>query len=178
MSEKINRLTSIVAPPGSPVRKDWDSHQQEIGFSLPEDYKELIETYGGSHWDDYLYVLEPECSNAHYDMIKWEREQSEILEEDWECEEKPVQLQPEGSRLVPWGTTDNGEVLFWLVLPGEDPDNWTVMIREARGEGWEHFELGCADFLAAALTGEVRSEILSSRFPLEEHRAEPVRATD
>ncbi|GAA2411522.1 hypothetical protein GCM10010420_45570 [Streptomyces glaucosporus] len=174
MSDTIDRLTRIVPPPGSPTGKDGSSHRQDLGFSLPEDYERLVEIYGGSRWDDYLYILEPGCPNSHYDMVTWEREQSEILEEDWQFEEKPAQLRPKGSRLVPWATTDNGEVLFWLLLPGQAPEDWTVMIREARGEGWEHFRMGCVDFLVAALTGEVRSEILSSRFPLAEHRVEPL----
>ncbi|WP_439658666.1 hypothetical protein ACSHWB_40790 [Lentzea sp. HUAS TT2] len=42
---------------------------------------------------------------------------------------------------------------------------------EARGEEWEHFEMGCAEFLAGTLTGEVRSDLLWSRHPTDPTRS-------
>ncbi|MCX4981973.1 hypothetical protein [Streptomyces sp. NBC_00572] len=39
----------------------------------------------------------------------------------------------------------------------------------ARGDRWEHFAVSCTQFLASALTGELRSTLLSSRFPLATH---------
>ena len=48
-------------------------------------------------------------------------------------------------------------------------EGWTVLVNEARGEEWEHFEMGCAEFLVATLTGEVRSGLLWSRYPTDPH---------
>ncbi|GAA4833978.1 hypothetical protein [Kitasatospora terrestris] len=47
------------------------------------------------------------------------------------------------------------------------------MINEARGPWWEHLDMGFTRFLAAALTGDVRSEILSDSFPAASHDFRP-----
>ncbi|MFI6015290.1 SMI1/KNR4 family protein [Streptomyces sp. NPDC051243] len=137
----------------------------------------MIHTFGGSNWDDYLYVLEPDCPNRHYDLIQWEDQQTEALEWLWEVETKPAELADGRSRVIPWATTDNGECLYWLVRPDRSPDEWTVMVNEARGDRWEHFPMNCTGFLAAALAGDLRSAVLSSRFPLTEHEFRRLTAT-
>lgn len=85
---------------------------------LPTAYKELIRAYGGSNWDDYLYLLESGCPNDNYDLIDWEDQQTEALEGLWEFEKKADELADPGSRVVPWAAADNGECLYWLVKTG------------------------------------------------------------
>jgi hypothetical protein len=167
----VERLTQLVAPPeGAAPRVDWDDVARELEVGLPGDYRVLIDTYGGGRFDGYLWVLEPRCSNRYYDLLRSVAERDEAFEMLWEDgEPKPVQLESPGSRVIPWASTDNGEFLYWLVHPGSDPDEWTVMVNEARGEWWEHYDIGCAELLVQLLSGEVRSEILSSSFPLQIH---------
>lgn len=43
------------------------------------------------------------------------------------------------------------------------------MVNEARGDLWEHYPMTCTVFLLAALTDDVQSDVLSSRFPLTRH---------
>ncbi|MFD3991909.1 SMI1/KNR4 family protein [Streptomyces sp. NPDC058583] len=176
MTNALTRLLEIAPAPSGPRRKDGDEVERGLGVGLPSDYKELIRVYGGSHWDDYLYVLEPGCPNENYDLVAWAEQQAEDLEGLWEFERKPVELAVDGARVVPWATTDNGECLYWLVLPGHEPDRWTVMVNEARGDRWEHFAVSCTQFLASALAGELRSTILSSRFPLATHEVRRIGA--
>ncbi|MDV5146885.1 SMI1/KNR4 family protein [Streptomyces sp. SBC-4] len=169
MTNALTRLLEIAPAPSEPRRKDWGAVERGLGVELPADYKELIRVYGGSNWDDYLYVLEPGCPNENYDLITWAEQQAEDLEGLWQFEKKPVELAVDGTRVVPWATTDNGECLYWLVVPGCEPDRWCVMVNEARGDRWEHFAVSCTQFLSSALAGELRSAILSSRFPLATH---------
>ncbi|MFK0117202.1 SMI1/KNR4 family protein [Streptomyces sp. NPDC090994] len=169
MNAALARLTQIIAPPSEPGNTDWDAAQGQLGVVLPTDYKDLISTYGGSNWDDYLYLLQPGCPNDNYDLIEWEDQQTEALEGLWEFEKKPDELADAGSRVIPWATTDNGECLYWLVRADQDPDQWTVMVNEARGDRWEHYSMNCTEFLVAVLEGDVQSSVLSSRFPLAEH---------
>ncbi|MET9515788.1 SMI1/KNR4 family protein [Streptomyces sp. NPDC002994] len=176
MNSGLARLKQLVPPPSQPRQKNWGSAEQTLGVELPSDYKELIQTYGGSNWDDYLYVLEPDCPNDNYDLIEWEDQQTEALEGLWEFEEKPTGLTAAGTRIIPWATTDNGECLYWLVRPGQGPEEWTIMLNEARGSGWEHYPTTCTRFLASALDGEVQSSILSSRFPLSTHEFRQLRS--
>ncbi|GAA3214775.1 hypothetical protein GCM10020256_15860 [Streptomyces thermocoprophilus] len=47
MHAAVARLIEIV-PPGSPRRtRDWNGVERVLGTQLPEDYKELVEVYGG-----------------------------------------------------------------------------------------------------------------------------------
>ncbi|WP_330334437.1 SMI1/KNR4 family protein [Streptomyces sp. NBC_00536] len=169
MTNALTRLFEIAPAPSEACQKDWEEVERTLGIELPADYKELIHVYGGSNWDDYLYVLEPGCPNANYDLIEWAEGQTEDLEGLWEFEKKPAELEVEGTRVVPWATTDNGECLYWLVRPGLEPDQWTIMVNEARGDRWEHFPASCTQFLASSLTGELQSNILSPSFPLATH---------
>ncbi|MEU2451093.1 SMI1/KNR4 family protein [Streptomyces sp. NPDC012765] len=169
MTNALTRLLEIAPAPSQPRRKDWGAVERTLAVELPDDYKELIGVYGGSNWDDYLYVLEPDGPNKHYDLLKWAKYQFEDLEDLWTVEKKPEELEAEGSLVIPWATTDNGECLYWLILPGVEPDEWTVMVNEASGPLWEHYPVSCTQFLASALSGELQSNILSSLFPLATH---------
>ncbi|MFJ2058723.1 SMI1/KNR4 family protein [Streptomyces sp. NPDC087908] len=135
MTDALDRLLAIVPAPDEPRTKSWDEVERTIGFTLPWDYKELVRVYGGGHWDDYLYVLEPGCPNDGYDLAAWARNQAEDLEGLWEFEQKPVELEAEEAPVIPWAVTDNGECLYWLVLPGVPPERWTVMVNEALAGG-------------------------------------------
>lgn len=169
MNSSLARLIELVPPLTEPREKDWEAAEQGLGVELPSDYKGLIHAYGGSQFDDYLYVLEPGCPNENFDLIEWADQQEEALSGLWDFAEKPHELAEAGSRLIPWGTTDNGESLYWLVRPGQSPSDWTVMVTESRVQTWERYDMNCTTFLASALSGDVRSNILSSLFPLSAH---------
>ncbi|WP_298557468.1 SMI1/KNR4 family protein [Streptomyces luteogriseus] len=176
MTNALTRLLEIAPAPSEPRQKDWDEVERSLEVELPADYKEFIHIYGGSNWDDYLYVLEPGCPNENYDLIEWAENQAEDLEDLWEFEKKPAELEVEGSRVIPWAVTDNGECLYWLVRSGHEPDQWTVMVNEARGDRWEHFPVSCTQFLASSLDRQLHSSILSSMFPRASHEFRQLRA--
>ncbi|WP_093628435.1 SMI1/KNR4 family protein [Streptomyces sp. 3213.3] len=171
MNAHVERLRQLVTPPeGVARRADWEDVIGELGVGLPSDYRDLMYTFGGGRVDGYLWVLEPRCSNRHYELLRSLAERDEAFEMLWEDgEAKPAQLESPGARVIPWASTDNGEYLYWLVESGSPPDEWTVMVNEARGDWWEHFDVGCVELLGQLLSGEVRSEILSSSFPLPVH---------
>jgi hypothetical protein len=47
------------------------------------------------------------------------------------------------------------------------------MVNDESGDHWEYYPMGFAAFLAAALTGEIRSEVLGYAFPKERHGFRP-----
>jgi hypothetical protein len=54
----VRQLAQLIAPPDPhPSHKDWGTVESELGIELPEDYMELIDTYGGGRFDGYLWVL-------------------------------------------------------------------------------------------------------------------------
>ena len=173
----LDRIFSITPPveSRSKLGHNWTSINKRLGFRLPTDYMRLVDTYGAGQFDTYLWLLEPDCSEVNCDLFEAISEHEEALEYLWsEGEAPPPQLAASGGRMIPWGRTDNGEVLYWLTQLDIDSDDWTVMINEARGDAWEHYKMSCSTFLSQALSGTIKSNILWSRFPLVEHRFESV----
>jgi len=168
----LSELKAMVAPPsGVAPRADWSDVEEAVGIQLPTDYRRLVDEYGGGYIDDYLYLLEPRCRNQYYDLAEAGAERTEALQYLWDGgEARPAELAAGTEvRVYPWATTDNGEALYWLVIPGTSPDDWIVMVNEARGPRWERFDVGCLDFLVNVLSGRITSDILWSRFPTSPH---------
>jgi hypothetical protein len=166
----IARLIQLIEPPTRSKSFDWKKAEQELGVILPDDYKEVVETYSSGQFEDFLYFLEPD--NEHYDIVKHDQERAEAYESLWKYEQKPVEIEDGKHRLIPWATTDNGEYLFWLVRFGEEmnPHHWSIMINAAKEDDWEYYSMGCVAFFVQALEGKVVSDILSYAFPLHEHK--------
>jgi SMI1-KNR4 cell-wall len=175
MNAPLRELVDLYAPSREATGKDWDSVEHRLGTELPRDYKDLIEAFGAGLFDSHIWLLEPQCENQSHDLEFDNDGRMDDLEDFWEMgEEKPAELDELGSKLIFWGGTPSGEVLFWLVRPHQDPETWTVMINESRGPRREHLELNCTEFLSSVLSGRVRSKILSSRLPAPEHEFRPI----
>ena len=175
MNDAVRELTHLLPQPATAAPpKDWAAVARQLGTDLPTDYKDFIATHGGGYVDNYLWILEPGCANDNYDLVDNDEERTEAFEYLWDGDEgKPRGMEEEGARLIPWASTDNGEFLYWLTRPGQDPDTWTVMVNEARGSDWEHFDTGFAPFLLAVLNATLHSGILSDRFPTTPHGFRP-----
>lgn len=176
MNPDLTRLTQLLPRPAVPSDPpDWDAVEEALGTGLPNDYKELIATYGGGGLEQYMQLLEPRCPNWVFDMLRVTSEREEANDSLWEFTDKPEELEAEDNRLVCWATTDNGEYLYWLVRPGDNPDNRTIMINDETGDDWERYDMTVTQFLTAALAGEIQSEILWDDFPRPEHTFRPAR---
>ncbi|MBO1332619.1 SMI1/KNR4 family protein [Streptomyces sp. VRA16 Mangrove soil] len=172
MNPELVRFAEILPQPAAPrTPPDWSSAEATLQTSLPDDYKELINTYGAGGIDNYLLLLEPDCTNPVFDLLKHTAEREEANETSlWLFEPKPAELDTEDSRLICWATTDNGEYLYWVVKPGDNPDKRPLLINDESGERWERYDLTVTGLLAVLLGGEARSEILWENFPLPAHQ--------
>ncbi|GAA2415963.1 hypothetical protein GCM10010420_52640 [Streptomyces glaucosporus] len=170
MNPNVARLVEEIPPPADVRPKDWRQVESRLGTALPADYKQLVDLYGGGVFDDTIWLLEPDCANEHYDLLTKNKNRPEELEYLWATgEPKPAELHEEGSKLVAWAVTENGEYLFWLARSGQHPDDWTIMINEGRGPEWESHPVSCSEFLRSILlTGGVESDIFFD-MPFEEH---------
>jgi hypothetical protein len=170
MSENIEQLRHVLPESTPGGSKDWASITLKMGIELPRDYKEFVDTFGGGYIDDYLYVMEPDCPFEASDLVGFVEERAEALEYLWSSsEDKPRELTEPGDRLIAFAMSDNGEYVYWLAKAEQHPDDWTIMVNEARGEWWEHHDMSFTQFLLSSLTGEVRCEILSDSFPTSPH---------
>nr|WSZ98596.1 SMI1/KNR4 family protein [Streptomyces sp. NBC_00857] len=174
MNSSIAHLVQAIPPTTTPRPKDWQQVESQVGASLPKDYKQLVDAYGGGSFDDSIWLLEPWCANRYYDLVTENKERPEILERLWTMgEPKPPELAEEGVRVIPWALTENGMYLYWLVRPEQDPEDWTVILNEGRGPGWERHSVPCGQFLEGVLlTGDVESSYFED-LPADTHEFRP-----
>ncbi|MFF9277821.1 SMI1/KNR4 family protein [Streptomyces griseosporeus] len=154
MHPSLPTLTELVPPPGPRRTRDWAAVERTLGTRLPQDYKGLVEVYGGGLFDETVWLLDPACPDADYNLLAQVTERAEILAQLWENEPKPAELLRPGAGVLPWAYIEgSGAMLYWLIEPGREPDAWTVLFNEGRGPEWEHHATQCAPFLLAVLTG-------------------------
>ncbi|WP_063063506.1 Lsr2 family DNA-binding protein [Nocardia violaceofusca] len=150
----IADLLRICPPPAHPVSVDWGAVESTLGVKLPTDYKQLATMYGPGNFCEYLRVYHPhgptEWVNLFGPMPATLRRQ---LRDDRDTGRFPVPHAPDS--LFACGVTDNGEYLFWIAEPADDPDHWRLAINEARGPRWYTFDGSLVAFLAASFSGRI-----------------------
>ncbi|MFK4066445.1 SMI1/KNR4 family protein [Streptomyces sp. NPDC029674] len=152
-------LARLCPPPGSGRTVEWAAVEAELGTALPADYKRLVRMYGGGVFAGELWLLEPDCPDPAYDLVTQTAECSETLADFWAAGQKrPPELDEPGVRLVPWCYVDGaGHFLYWLVRPGVEPEEWTVILNEGRGPLWEAYPMSCGEFLHDVVAGTTTS---------------------
>ena len=167
----LQQLVQAVQPPrGRPADVDWDLAERQAGSRLPADYKALVEMYGPGSWDGFLHVFQPMCENQHIDLA---RQQEPAL---WALDYLQVRGEPMPyplSELMAVAGTDNGDTVYWLERPHEDPDAWTIVVNEARGPEWVAYDGGLVAFLADVLSRAFQCDVFPDDFPGTHPRFQP-----
>ncbi|MFI2200518.1 hypothetical protein ACH47Z_06995 [Streptomyces sp. NPDC020192] len=169
-------LVHLCPPPVGPLPAvDWAEAERALGTALPADYKQLVERYGDGLFDETVWLLVPDSAHGDRDLHAQTAERAEILAGLWDMgEESPAQLLEPGARVLPWAFEEGtGAFLYWLVRPGQHPDEWTVLYNEGRGPLWEHHDVGCVAFLLAVLTRTAQTEYFGYLYEVlqpQEHR--------
>ena len=76
----------------------------------------------------------------------------------------PYPLSPEPGGLYPWGSTDNGDWLYWLT--NGEPDSWRVI--GFSNSGWAEFSGTMTEFLVAVLSRQIQFDLFPDEFPSTE----------
>ncbi|MGW6905841.1 Lsr2 family DNA-binding protein [Streptomyces sp. NPDC054940] len=149
----IDALTRLCpSPAGAPTPIDWKSTETQLGMRLPADYKELAALYGPGRFADYLHIYHPLGYTPYVDLTgPMPARIRAQLQKDYDQGTYPVPYPPQ--YLFAMGSTDNGEYLFWIRGPSEDPDAWRIAVNEARGPRWFTFDGTLTEFLVAVLSG-------------------------
>lgn len=143
----------------------WSAIEKSIGIVLPRDYKEYIGVFGTGCIGDFLWPLNPFSENKYLNLVKAMDGllfALRTLKEEFGDSQCPYLLYPEPEGLLPWGITDNGDGLFWLTVG--PPDNWVVVINEARAPLYEEYKESMTGFLAKLIEGKIVSEIIPADF--------------
>ncbi|MGW5777492.1 SMI1/KNR4 family protein [Streptomyces sp. NPDC003863] len=175
MHPDVERLTHLVPPPPERRPRAWPEVEARLGSALPEDFKDLVDAYGGGVFDETIWILEPDCAEPDYDLVAMKEERAEVLARLWEIgpEPRPEPLEADGAGLLPFAYIEGtGACLSWLTGENTPPEDWTVLANAGRGPDWEHHPVPSARFILSVLTGEIRSEILGD-LPVDDHAFDP-----
>ncbi|MFJ3221653.1 SMI1/KNR4 family protein [Kitasatospora sp. NPDC086801] len=133
---------------------DWDELAQTTGLRLPADYRDFVTLYGGGELDEYLAVSTPPVAGSLYGDL--------VDGLDFDPREEPaaptgtVSEDLEDRRLLPFASSANGDVVFWL-CDSQNPDTWDVVVFKRQPlygeERWIRFEAGFGGFLLGTLGG-------------------------
>ena len=157
----INYLSNVVKVPRTPSvgysTDQWLQVEKVLGTNLPEDYKLFVATYGAGYLGEFIWVYSPFAKNPNLNLsiqVKRVIDTMRVLQQDYEIE-RQYPLFPHPNGLLPWGKTDNGDVLFWLTI--ELPENWEVVINESRSPVYEHYRDNMSGFLYKILIRKITS---------------------
>jgi hypothetical protein len=164
----LEALLNIMPKPAHPVETmdegDWELYELVTGITLPADYKAYLSVYGTGLVGGIITPYNPFCKRISwkpsYTCRDWMREALAIQELKREFGEAvfPYAVYPEEGGVLPWGSTDDGDRLFWLT--NSKPNEWTVLINEVRSPNFETFDYSMTGFLRAWIDGEIQSDII------------------
>ncbi|MCC7423419.1 MAG: SMI1/KNR4 family protein [Planctomycetaceae bacterium] len=117
MPEKLQYLKNLMPPPNIPIPKvDWNSLEQELGTSLPDDYKRFCDVYGpgsinGHIWINHPSVLRPGVTlREAWLRIRERLREYAAMNDAYEPPEDPALSNAD--LFLPCGGSDNGHIFF------------------------------------------------------------------
>jgi len=156
-------LTKIAIPPQSPIcngrAEDWGFVERVLGFSLPKDYKSVINCYGMGYFLRFLRLFSPfDPFSSRLNLLSGDTKQILSAYEsgrgDFPEYSPPFHAYPTESGLFPWATTVNGDVLFWLMRGAAD--KWPTVLCDSKfSEDYEIIDMGVAPFLCRWIAGQL-----------------------
>jgi hypothetical protein len=167
------RLAEILGPPETtPSVIDWIDIERRLGLMLPADYVQWAESYTSLYIDGFLRVLHPVNFFSRTDKGGIGEDLMGVAEMD-----PPVRMEVYDSRgrilgeelpaypcypsengLVPWGNTDNGDLLLWI--SEGNPESWQIVVVDGDSHTWQEFECGFSEFLVGLFEAQFSQVIL------------------
>lgn len=144
-----------------PVNAGWNLIEEEVGFSLPSDYKEFIDAYGTGCISNFIWVFNPFSQNKALNnhAVQYHMWAYQDLKSNYP-EHYPIPNFPNEGSFYPWGGTDNGDCLAWEVKG--DPSRWTVILIGSGGhKNVDYCNLNMSEFLYELLTGGLSGQLNS-----------------
>ena len=163
----IERLENIISPPEHPLECPSMEHWRLVESNfvpLPNDYHDYLKRYGTGAIDSFIWIFNPASANPNLNLANQIERQLDILRETNQTGFEPrMMLFPEQGGVLPFGISDNGDVLLWETKG--DADAWTVAVLPSRSSPFIRFSSNMTDFLAGILERSVHCEAFPNDFP-------------
>lgn len=173
----ISKLIHILVPPSSP--KEIPSNSTFVNLEtkttkLPDDYKAFLELYGTGSIDDFIWIFNPASNNVNLNFINQMEVQLNALRElQNQCTAlNKYLIYPEPSGLLPFGITDNGDLLLWKT--DINSEKWNIILIDSRMSQVEEFNDNFSDFLFSILSRTKCSNIFPDDFPSDQLEFKPI----
>lgn len=147
----IEALVQVLPPPEVPIASfsgSWGPVEAELGIRLPQDYKDFVRIFGSGYLLEFMGINVPYFWNPHMRLVSAVRA---IYRSFGDYDDFGLLLWPASGGLLPFGSTDNGDYLFWKTEG--DPDAWTVAIWSRGDVALEFLDCGLTEFLTGLVSG-------------------------
>lgn len=148
---------------------EWNGIEARLGRRLPDDYKDLLETFPRGRFQATLELVRPgEAKDGSVDYLASVRALLDDMRE-WRADEGdrfPFALHPEPGGLLPWGRTMRGDPFFWAT-DAEEPNLWNVVTTDVGFTRWQRFPVALCQFLKGLVTGQIDGSNYAIPFPAE-----------
>lgn len=164
----FSRLEDILRVPLNPYEialpDAWGAVETRMQTLLPQDYKLFVQKFGSGRIDNFLWILNPFSINPYLNLEQFLLTQTCTLAELGAYgEDVPYRCFPDLAGILPFAITDNGDVLYWITAGL--PNDWAVLVNEARGPEWQQFKMPFSEFLAKVLSKEIVCGVFPDEFP-------------
>jgi hypothetical protein len=172
----IEALMAVIPPPVEPTGVflgPWEPIEAELGTPLPPDYKDLVRVYGSGYYMEFFGIDVPRSPNLN---LRLETTVPRACATFFDRDELAYPLWPDQGGLVPFGATDNGDLLFWL--PRGAPRDWGVVVWDRGLWNFQAFDCDLTSFIAGLATGEIIPEAFPEDLVTCDHLFQPHTADD
>ena len=158
----IANLCLIAPPPKSPkgigTASEWRQLENHFLLKFPDDYKQLIATYGKGRFTHFFSVVNPfyfaPPDIGHKEFVRLRLEGIRLAKSSYPDEAIPLPVYPEMGGLFPWGYTDNGETMCWLT-EGESAGWPIICLDSGNTKDFDRFDMPVVEFIKKWLTNQI-----------------------
>lgn len=160
----IGDLTSLVPPPEQPRNQwGWGHIESDLGFIVPDDYREIVGTYGRGKFDNFVRVFTPDELGRKIqikrDALRMAANSQELLGVPPTDTPYPIEA------LTVCAYTDNGDDIYWITDSGSDPNTWRIVVHATRDEEWDAFDGPLIEFFVVVFSGSYVCPTFPDGFP-------------
>jgi hypothetical protein len=117
-----------------PTDQDIITAEKELGLSLPKSYIDFVQTYGTGQLCELFNIFVPEVDNENINLAIASKATREFIHESTDMglwgESKPKVDTKWIDSLIPFGNSDNGDILCWDTEKKDDDGEYPIVFLE------------------------------------------------
>ncbi len=164
----LEKLKSILPVPNLAISSDnssnWSEVENKLGIVLPSDYKDFITLYGSGIIGNFIMIYSPftENENMNFFIQQNLNKDAYLTLKVSFPEDYPYEVFPTNRGILPWGRTENGDTLNWIVDTNQG--DWAILIDDGSGDYFE-YKGSMTGFIYDVLSESIVCPIFPNDFP-------------